>query len=110
MSKLWEKAAPLWKKAGSTFANPLATALGKNEEDGTFVGDLNYKLSNPLGQAGPLGRDILQKKEPGPDPVAPPVTPMPDTETLGKSRRRAAASRNRGRASTILGSDAETLG
>ena len=44
-------------------------------------------------------------------PEAAKVIPMPDTEGIAKSRRRASQGRlNRGRASTILGNDAETLG
>jgi hypothetical protein len=39
-----------------------------------------------------------------------PVMPLPDDELLARAKKKGLARRNRGRASTILGSDAETLG
>lgn len=39
-----------------------------------------------------------------------PVMPIADDEELQRAKRKGLSRRNRGRASTILGSDAETLG
>lgn len=78
-NKLWTSVMPIWQKAGSTFANPLATALGKNQADGTFAGDLNAKLSNPVGEAGPVKRDIFQQH----NNYQPPPPPPPSAPNLG---------------------------
>lgn len=104
MSKLKDNFSKAWSVLGTNFANPAATALGKNQADGTFLGDTNAKLSNPLGQVGPVGRDIIQKHNPPPAPALAPVVPMPDQEAIDAAARRSRA-RQLGRggfASTIL--------
>lgn len=111
MSKLWEGIQPTWAKVGANFANPLATVLGKNKDSSNFIDNVNYKLSNPVGQVGSVGRDIVQKKI-QPDPIAPTVVPMPDQETIDSAARKARAKQlgRGGFASTILSQGANSGG
>ena len=87
MAKFWQGAQSVWSKVGQTFANPLATVLGKNKDSSNFFDDINFKASNPLGQVGSVGRDILQKKI-TPAPITPTVIPMPDQEAIDEAARK----------------------
>lgn len=75
------------------------------------LGKNAYDEIHPLGTMAVEASDAKHAAEAQTEAVKnQKVIPIADDAALLRARRRAASQRNRGRASTILGSDAETLG
>lgn len=76
-----------------------------------ILGKKNYDSVHPLGTSAEAAYDATKAAErAATDAANAPVMPIADDEELQRSRKKRLARRNRGRASTILASDAETLG
>lgn len=77
----------------------------------SVVGEKTYDQLHPLGTSLVKQRNATKAAErAATDAANEPVMPIADDEELQRSKRKALSRRNRGRASTILASDSETLG
>lgn len=76
-----------------------------------ILGEKNYDSLHPLGTAAVAARDARKAAErAATDAANQPIMPIADEEELARSRKKMLSRKNRGRASTILASDSETLG
>lgn len=75
------------------------------------IGDKNYDSAHFLGTSAEAARDARKAAEhAATDAANQPIMPIADEEELERSRKKRLSRRNRGRASTILASESETLG
>lgn len=76
-----------------------------------ILGDKNYDKAHFLGTSAVAARDARKAAErAATDAANQPIMPIADEEELERSRKKRLSRRNRGRASTILASESETLG
>lgn len=76
-----------------------------------IVGDKVFDQAHFLGTAAVKQRDATKAAERAQKAAADePIMPLADEEELARAKRKGLARRNRGRASTILSSESETLG
>ena len=76
-----------------------------------LVGKKTYDTAHFLGTNAVKQRDAAIAANNAKEAAAnEPIMPIADDEELARAKRKSLARRNRGRASTILSSDAETLG
>jgi hypothetical protein len=76
-----------------------------------IIGDKNWDTAHFLGTSAVAASDARKSAErAATDAANQPVMPIADEEELARSRRKMLSRKNRGRASTILASDSETLG
>jgi hypothetical protein len=76
-----------------------------------ITGDKLFDQAHFLGTAAVKQRDATKAAErAATDAANEPIMPIADDDELQRSKRKMLSRRNRGRASTILANDAETLG
>lgn len=76
-----------------------------------IVGDNAFDQAHFLGTAAVNQRDATKAAERAAKAAADePIMPLADEEELQRAKKKSLARRNRGRASTILSTDSETLG
>lgn len=75
------------------------------------LGDKNYDKAHFLGTSAVASRDARKAAERAArDAANEPIMPIADEEELRRNKKKMLSRKNRGRASTILASDSETLG
>jgi len=94
--------AKLHKKAKQGLAGTIVRGV---------VGDKTFDEAHPLGTSTVEAYDARKDAERAATAAAnEPVMPIADEDELRRSKKKMLSRRNRGRASTILGNDSETLG
>lgn len=77
----------------------------------SVVGDKTFDSAHFLGTSAVDARDARKAAErAATDAENEPVMPLADEESLRRSKKKMLSRKNRGRASTILANDSETLG
>ena len=95
---------------GKLHSNVKKYSLAERSKRAIF-GEKNYDQIHPLGTSMVKQRDATKQAERAATAAAnEPVMPIADEEELARSRKKVLSRRNRGRASTILANDSETLG